>query len=199
MLLHLPRSPIPVFPLPGVYLFPSQLLPLHVFEPRYRQMIEDMLDGPGLLVVASPLASDEVPPPLPRVAGLGEIVRHERQPDGRFLVQVLGRARVQLTEVPSDRLYRRVICAPFAEIDVAVDDVPRLAQRLRAATSARLTAPLPLPESAPVALLADLLLQTLGASPDVIARAYAEPSVAARAHFVLRAAERGGPQAPGPE
>ena len=37
---------VPMFPLPGLFLFPRQLLPLHIHEPRYRRMIEDGLDGP---------------------------------------------------------------------------------------------------------------------------------------------------------
>jgi Lon protease-like protein len=44
---------IPVFPLPNVVLFPNVFLPLHIFEPRYRQMIEDLLDGPGQIVMGT--------------------------------------------------------------------------------------------------------------------------------------------------
>ena len=76
---------VPMFPLPGVFLFPGQVMPLHIFEPRYRQMIEDLLDGPGRLVMATILeeqsgADVEHPDVLP-VAGLGEIWRHEKLPD----------------------------------------------------------------------------------------------------------------------
>jgi hypothetical protein len=52
------RFVAPVFPLPGVFLFPGQIMPLHVFEPRYRQMIEDSLDGPGRLVIGTVLEKD---------------------------------------------------------------------------------------------------------------------------------------------
>lgn len=187
----IPNAPVPVFPLTGVFLFPHQLLPLHVFEPRYRQMVEDLLDGPGRLVLASPrrrrtaLATD-----LPEVAGLGEIVRHEKLPDGRFMIWVLGLARVQITERPSERLYRTVQCEPFVEVDVPPEEVASLAAALRQATSERLREPLPLPEGAPPALLTDLLLQTLAAPPAVLHRAFAEPSVEARARYALRQSRR---------
>ncbi|MDO8348875.1 MAG: LON peptidase substrate-binding domain-containing protein, partial [Planctomycetota bacterium] len=116
----LPTSPLPIFPLPGLFLFPHQVLPLHIFEPRYRQLVTDLLDGPGRFVIGT-VRSGEIetathaPEVLP-VAGLGEIVRHEKLPDGRYRIWVLGLVRVRIAEVPSDRLYRQVRCAPFVEI-----------------------------------------------------------------------------------
>lgn len=187
----IPNAPVPVFPLTGVFLFPHQLLPLHVFEPRYRQMVEDLLDGPGRLVLASPRRRrDPDASDLPEVAGLGEIVRHEKLPDGRFMIWVLGLARVRIRERPSERLYRTVQCEPFVEVDVPDEEVESLAAALRQATSERLREPLPLPDGAPPALLTDLLLQTLAATPAVLHRAFAEPSVAARALYALRQSRR---------
>jgi Lon protease-like protein len=190
---HLPTSPVPIFPLPGIFLFPHQVLPLHVFEPRYRQMVADLLDGPGRLVIGVEPAA-ESNGPLP-VAGLGEILRHEKLPDGRYHIWVLGLTRVRIHEVASDRLYRQVRCEPFVEIDAAAAEGAELARRLHAATSARLKEPLPLPASAPPSLLADLLLQTLGAPQSVVQRVFAEPSVSTRARLVLRAAARAEPPA----
>ncbi len=187
----IPNAPVPVFPLTGVFLFPHQLLPLHIFEPRYRQMVEDLLDGPGRLVLASPRRRHTASvSDLPAVAGLGEIVSHERLPDGRFMIWVLGLARVQIAERPCDRLYRLVQCEPFVEVDVPADEVEALAASLLLATSERLREPLPLPEGAPPALLTDLLLQTLAVPPAVLHRAFAEPSVKARAHYALRQSRR---------
>lgn len=189
---------MPLFPLPGAFLFPHQMLPLHVFEPRYRQMVNDLLDGPGRLVIGTVRAAaepSEDPPAVLPVAGLGEIVRHERLADGRFQILVLGLTRVRIDEAPSDRLYRRVHCRPFVEIDAPADEDRALARDLRVATSARLKQPLPLPDSAPTGLLADLLLQTLGAPQVFVERAYAEPSVAERARLVLAAAHGPPPSA----
>jgi len=189
--LPLPTSPVPVFPLRGIFLFPHQALPLHIFEPRYRQMVGDLLDGPGRLVLASPASTpDASDSDLPEVAGLGEILRHEKLPDGRYMIWVHGLSRVRIREVPSDRLYRRVQVTPFDEQDVSDDEAAELLPELRAATSARLQEPLPLPEDAPTSLLADLLLQAIGTPLRLLENAYAEPSVAARARFALRQAKR---------
>lgn len=188
-----------MFPLPGAFLFPHQALPLHVFEPRYRALVADLLDGPGRFVLGtiltSPADTPDAPPMVLPVAGLGEILRHEKLADGRFLIWVLGLCRVRLEEVPSDRPYRLVRCHPFPELDVPSDAAEELAAELRAATTARLRHPLPLPEQAPPGLLCDLLLQTLAAPPEVLAHAFREPSIEVRARYVLGEAERTPPPA----
>ncbi len=181
-----------MFPLPGAFLFPGQVMPLHVFEPRYRQMIEDCLDTAGRIVIASLLESaadalpTEAPPVLP-VAGLGEILRHEKLPDGRFHVWLLGLQRVRLLEVPSDRLYRQVRCLPFQEVPPTPDDAAELRPLLEQAANARVEAPLPLPEGTPTAVLTDLLVQTLQAPATVVAELFTEESVATRARKALAA------------
>jgi len=191
---QLPKTPVPVFPLPGVFLFPHQVLPLHVFEPRYRAMVKDLLDGPGRLVIATTLAGEretaDHAPELAPVAGLGEILRHEQLPDGRYTMWVLGLTRVHLHEVPSDHPYRLVEVLPFVETGVPDDEAAGLSQELREATSQRLKEPLPLPETTPPGLLADLLLQTLQAPRSLVERAFSEPDVQARARLALREAER---------
>ena len=91
---------VPMFPLSGVFLFPQQLMRLQIFEPRYLQMVEHSLDGPGRLVMATVAEGVEYgpdesePPPVLPVAGLGEIARHEKTPDGRYLILVYGMGRV---------------------------------------------------------------------------------------------------------
>ena len=112
-----------LFPLPGVVLFPHAVLPLHIFEPRYRQMTEDALAGDRLVTIVQPcepvawVAPDQ--PALEEVACLGRIVRHERLADGRFNFLLLGLKRVRLVrEVPSATLYRR------AEVEVLEDQEP---------------------------------------------------------------------------
>ncbi len=102
---------VAVFPLPGVVLFPGAPLPLHIFEPRYRKMTEDALAGSRRLCVVhvpDPKALDDAGNPrVCEVSGLGEIVEHVRLPDGRFELLLVGRARVQLAELPFDPPYRR--------------------------------------------------------------------------------------------
>src|SRR5690606_11339300 len=138
----LPSEPVPMFPLGRVFLFPHQVLPLHVFEPRYRAMVADLLDTTGRLVIATVREGErENGPGAPRVlavAGLGEIMRHEQLPDGRFMIWVLGLTRVRVDEIASDRPYRRVRCAPFAEIPVPDGEARALVHALREATTRRL-------------------------------------------------------------
>ena len=88
---------IPIFPLPDVTLFPHTVLPLHVFEARYRAMITDALARDRLLAVARLLPGYEATyagkPPVASVAGAGEIVKWERLPGGRYNILVEGRWR----------------------------------------------------------------------------------------------------------
>ncbi len=100
-----------LFPLPGVVLFPHSVLPLHIFEPRYRQMTEDALATDRLIAIVQvrPPAEWESPslPALEEYGCLGRIFKHERLPDGRFNFLLVGRKRVQLTrEIGSGKLYR---------------------------------------------------------------------------------------------
>ncbi len=108
---------VAVFPLPGVVLFPGTLLPLHVFEPRYRKMTEDVLASNRLLCMAF-LARDASgdAPPLPAVAGLGEIVRQQRLADGRYNLLLLGRCRVALDELDFVAPYRRARATVLREL-----------------------------------------------------------------------------------
>lgn len=156
---------VPLFPLPNVFLFPGMSMPLHIFEPRYRQMIEDSLDGPGRIVIANVLegSQDELAgsPPVHHIAGLGEIMRHERLPDGRFLILLVGLARVLIRETPSDRLYRKVEAIALRERPVEESVAAALRAELLAAIHARSPEPLELTDEVPLGQLADILLLVL--------------------------------------
>ncbi len=103
---------LPIFPLPGTVFFPHTLLPLHVFEPRYRQLTEQVLASHQHLAVVLVDAANATAAPrqCARVGGLGRLVHHERLPDGRFHVLLQGVGRVAFDdEVPPEGLlYRRV-------------------------------------------------------------------------------------------
>lgn len=91
---------VPLFPLPEVVFLPHTLLPLHVFEPRYRTLVSHALEGDRLVVVPRLAAgwrdSYAGAPPLVPVAGIGYIVRHQPMPDGRSNIVLLGLARVHI-------------------------------------------------------------------------------------------------------
>ncbi len=184
-----PQRIVPLFPLPNVFLFPGCVMPLHIFEPRYRQMIEDLLDGPGQLVMGTVRGGhagflDDVPPVRP-IAGLGEICRHERLPDGRFLIGLFGLSRVRLREAPSDRLYRRVEIEPLLETAPSKEREPALRERLRKAILARCDGSTTLPAEIPILCLADLLLQRLALPQATMEDLYEELDVEKRAEGAL--------------
>ena len=90
-----------VFPLPEVVVFPGTPAPFHIFEPRYRAMVEAALAGDRLMAVATlrdPARSGEPRAPLFPVAGAGFIEADELLPDGRFNILLRGVARVRLVE-----------------------------------------------------------------------------------------------------
>ncbi len=169
-----------LFPLPGVVLFPHVVLPLHVFEPRYRQMTEDALAGDGLvtMVMIRPGHEHEQPgdPPIEPVGCLGRILQHERLPDGRFNFLLLGRRRVRLArELPAaGRLYRRAeaeILDDFDAVDPAGplrDDLIRLF-RSRVESEGRLDPEMAtlLESSLPIGVLTDIVAHALGLSATV--------------------------------
>ena len=184
---------VSLFPLPNLFLFPGTVMPLHIFEPRYRQMIEDSLDGPGRLVIGTVLEghTSELAgnPPVHGIAGLGEIARHERLPDGRFVIMLVGLARVRIHEVASDRLYRKVEAAPLTEVQVREDEEERLRRQLVEAVLAR-TPDLrdkadKLPPDMPIGHLADLLLLRMQLPQSAMQSLYSELVVANRARHAL--------------
>jgi hypothetical protein len=135
-------------------------------------------------------ASTSAMPPVRPVAGIGEICRHERLSDGRFLIWLFGLSRVRIREVPSDRLYRRVAFEPFLEIAPPADREPLLRDRLRKAILARCDGTARIPDEIPISCLADLLLQRLGLSQAEMETLFEEMDVETRAECGLELHEK---------
>ena len=93
---------LPIFPLPGAVLLPHALVPLHIFEPRYRKMTRDCLESGGVLALAqiSPasLQLGEDPPRVEPVIGVGVLAQVEALPDGRFNLALKGVLRARIVE-----------------------------------------------------------------------------------------------------
>jgi Lon protease-like protein len=113
-----------LFPLPSLVLFPHVMQPLHIFEPRYRQMTTDALAGDRLVTLALLRpgweADYEGRPALHPVACVGKILADQRLEDGRFnlLVRGLSRARI-VEELESGKLYRSARVDLLSEVAVA--------------------------------------------------------------------------------
>ncbi len=111
---------LPVFPLPRVVFFPGTALPLHQFEPRYTEMIEDCIDSGCTAMAVALLAPGwedqyEGNPPIHEIAGAGRIVAHQRQADGTHDVILHGLNRVRLEELVNEgHSYR---CARAVPVD----------------------------------------------------------------------------------
>jgi Lon protease-like protein len=122
-----------LFPLPNVVLFPHVILPLHIFEPRYRQMTQDALDDDQLVTIVQARPRDQgnpwlEPVPIEDVGCVGRIIQHERLADGRFNLLLLGCKRANLVrEVASPKLYR------LAEASILEDEEPVEAGESRSA------------------------------------------------------------------
>lgn len=109
-----------IFPLPDVVFFPSTLLPLHIFEPRYRRMTRDAIEHErpiAMATIAADAGSDAHQRPVVRpYAGLGTIVEWEELEDGRFVVVLGGEMRVRIVdEYAPERPYRLVRAVPVPD------------------------------------------------------------------------------------
>ncbi len=109
---------IPVFPLPNVVFFPKTYLPLHIFEPRYRDMIADATAGGRFIGMALLKEGWEREyygnPPVFEVGCVGRLVNVQRLPDGRYNVLLQGLQRYVVHEQFYDKPYRqaRIVVTP---------------------------------------------------------------------------------------
>jgi Lon protease-like protein len=124
-------SAVPLFPLPNVVLFPRAVLPLHIFEERYRAMTSDVINGLAEPFIAMALLKSGwerdyySKPAIEQVVCIGKMLTHEKLPDGKFnfLLQGVARAKI-VREIGSDRMYRiadleRLEESPLMEIDLS--------------------------------------------------------------------------------
>ena len=113
---------IPLFPLPTTVLFPNVFLPLHVFEPRYKQMVAEALDGDriiGMVLLRPGHEADyEGRPPIYPIGCSGLITQDEQLEDGRYNLVLRGVEKFSIqNEEPAavGRLYRSAVIAPIHE------------------------------------------------------------------------------------
>jgi Lon protease-like protein len=112
---------LPLFPLPNLVFFPQTRLPLHVFEPRYRQMVKDVLEGDsrfGIVLLRPGWEADYFgTPPLFTCGTLGTIEQAVPLDDGRYNIVVRGDVRFRILGEVSRVPYRtaRVVAEPEVE------------------------------------------------------------------------------------
>ena len=109
---------MPVFPLPGLVLLPGGLLPLHFFEPRYRDLARDCLATNARCMVIANIARDAGQAPVPELmprACVGRVIEHHQNGDGTYDVLLEGVLRVSIEDIDSPHAYRLVRAVPLRD------------------------------------------------------------------------------------
>ena len=131
----LPQT-ISLFPLPNVVLFPNVFLPLHIFEPRYREMVADALAGSriiGMVALRPGFEKDyEGRPPIYEVGCAGQIQQYEKLPDGRYLILLRGVMTFRIASEDQRKPYRiaRVEAVPELLKNEELGQLSALRERL---------------------------------------------------------------------
>lgn len=189
-----------LFSLPNLVLFPHVMQPLHVFEPRYRELVEEAISGDRLIALAL-LAPGwekdyEGRPPIHPTACLSMIAKHVRLDDGRYNLLLVGVRRIRIhRELPPTRAFR-VAEAEIAEDELLRDDDDarpalqrRLIERFRAllpqVPEAREQLEQILTEEVPLGILTDIMAYTLDLDVAVKIQLLAETNVDARARMLV--------------
>ncbi len=126
---------IPVFPLAAALLLPGGRMPLNIFEPRYLQMIDDVIGGKRLIGMVQPSLNGERKadgePELCEVGCLGRLTSFNETGDGRYIITLHGICRFRVeSEVASRKPYRQCRILPFLtdlDMEAGADDVDRTA------------------------------------------------------------------------
>ena len=162
-------SAVPLFPLPNVVLFPRAILPLHIFEERYKTMTADALEGDRVIAMSLLRPGWEKcyygAPPIEPVVCAGRILSHEKLPDGKYNFLLQGLARGRVVEEDRSRPYRVSRLELLPEADVMEIDLENERHRLTCMLSEGICANLPvvrqfrqmLNSTMPTAEIADLL------------------------------------------
>ena len=126
---------IPIFPLPNVVLFPNVFLPLHIFEPRYREMVTETLAGDRLIgmVLLRPgwEGQYEGRPPVYAIGCAGLITFSEQHPDGRYNIVLRGLEKFRILDEDQSRSFRIARVEPLPEDVTEVDRATVRGERRR--------------------------------------------------------------------
>ena len=107
-----------VFPLPGALLFPRWQLPLNIFEPRYLNMVDDVIQGDRMIGMIQTVGGTRAKPDIAGTGCAGRITSWSETGDGRYLITLTGIARFDVDkELPVMTPYRQVVpdWAPYAD------------------------------------------------------------------------------------
>ena len=115
------NSVVPLFPLPSTVFYPNTSLPLHIFEPRYRSMVEEALNGKGeigIILLKPGWESDyQGTPEIMATGCVGKIERHSKLPEGKYNILLSGRYRFRILNEIEGKIYRQAEVAFLKEIN----------------------------------------------------------------------------------
>jgi len=194
-----------LFPLPNLVLYPHVMQPLHIFEDRYREMLEDALASDQLIAMAvlEPGWEDdyESRPPIVEYACLGKVVAHHKLKDGHYNVLLMGMQRVRIVrELQPLRSFRKArveLIEDCYDFDTPADR-KKMHERLLTAFRKHLPCACQLPEQLesmltdqlPLGLLTDLAAYALPLEAEVKRQLLAECRVRCRAEILLAEVEK---------
>ncbi|HNP61634.1 MAG TPA: LON peptidase substrate-binding domain-containing protein, partial [Nitrospirales bacterium] len=118
---------VPIFPLPTTVFFPETYLPLHIFEPRYREMVRQTSaqgDCIGMALLKEGWEDEyEESPPIYPIGCVGRIISSHKLPDGRFNIVLQGLQRCTFEEQEVSTPYRQAQIIPYAQRGAASLDI----------------------------------------------------------------------------
>ncbi len=190
----------PIFPLPDVVTFPHAVLPLHIFEQRYRQMVDDALEGEQLIAMAllkpgwephyeSKTAS------IHDVVCLGRIVAHEKLADGRYNLALKGVSRALVLEEEDKttpyRIGRLELCPDHTSSKPVIDRLSRHNELLSGFREMFPTADIDslffqlFDSDIPLGSLCDVMASAMQLGPEIAQQVLEQPDVDLRSEVIL--------------
>jgi Lon protease-like protein len=194
-----------LFPLPNLVLFPHVMQPLHIFEPRYRALLEDALAGDGLIAMAALAPGWESDydgrPPLEPAACLCRVMKWQKTPEGTYNVLLVGVRRIRLLEeLPPQQLFREAR-VELLEDEYSLSETSDRAERQRKLVK-QFKAILPnltdsaeplqqlLSQQISLGMLTDIMGYTLELGLELKLKLLGEPRVDQRANLLSAAAQK---------
>ncbi len=211
------ENKVRLFPLPNVVLFPGVMQGLHIFEPRYRQLMVDALAADQLITMAVLKTPDpatfenpfDLRPEIYPTVCIGKIITHSKTEDGRYNLLLVGARRARIIrEIMTDKAYRS------AEVELVEDSVSstkeqidRLRKRLvksflkfarEKQGLGQETIKNMLVDSMPISLLVDLISYAVGLRPEDQIKILETPEADLRCQYVLEMIEQMDAAPPSP-